>query len=194
MFWCPRSRCQQSSIPKQGVPLCSHTPIPRQCLKGSKQFWLLNLHCFGFQGQGTIQKSGLGPTSGLQCNNDFEGLVPGFIRSTLPSSDTSLTVFERPLVFISLQIKWEVLWPGCPHQCRYQILHAHVDSCSYWHVPRSWTLDRESQVPTNQTSMIDASDFYFFFQPCPPLERIIGWELVWSICTMVEKMRHQNKL
>lgn len=34
VFWCPHSQCQQSSIPKKGVPFYCHTPIPRQCITG----------------------------------------------------------------------------------------------------------------------------------------------------------------
>lgn len=83
-FWCPRSLCQQSSIPKQGVALCSHTPIPRRCLTGSMQIWLLNVTLNTLEVD-ILKEQCRSQICIMKCVqflawhcNDFKKLVPGF--------------------------------------------------------------------------------------------------------------------
>lgn len=77
-FWCPRCLCQQSSIPKQGVPLCSHTPIPRQCTTGwiCKSSSGVKFLCHKKSSYEDIRSGSRRSISGLQHIN-YKGLVPG---------------------------------------------------------------------------------------------------------------------
>lgn len=190
-LWESSPQCSGALVPgasraafpsREFLLVLSHTPIPRQCLKGSMQFWLLNLHCFSLQGQETIQKSGVGPTSGLQyMQYYFKGLVPGYIRSTGQSGFHQLTnQVGSPLTWLSTSGPLSL----STFTCRHKFILTSSPQLNTW----------QRKSSTDKSNLNDWRKWLFTDQQWPPLGGIIGQELVGSICTMVEKMPHQNNL
>lgn len=126
---CPCSLCQQSSIPKWGVPLCRHTPVPRQCLTGSVQIWLGGLWFRVLLKEECRNQIVVICVQFLSC----KGFVPDFHYKPSSGQPPKAVHTVSPWPFIrSLQLRNPLIW---------QHIQAHLPPSS---VTNSPILERQS--------------------------------------------------